>query len=241
MIRRFLGALQFLTVLPVRAQTSTLSQSAIFFPVIGAVLGASAGEVVLLAQHVFSRQLASLLAVVWLILVTGALHEDGLADVADAFRAGRSREKIILILKDSRIGTYGAVALMLSVVLRWQAVADGTINAPYALAIAAALSRAAMVVLAGTTPAVGEGMGQIFASGLSRPILVITATEAVALSLLIGWRLSLLLSGATLFVGIVARRRFIRGIGGVNGDCLGATCQVVETINLLLLACRKSF
>src|SRR5579862_755051 len=99
MTRRFLGALQFLTILPVPGDTAPASESAVFFPLVGALLGASAAAILLTGN--------ALLAIAWLLIATGCIHEDGLADVADAFRAGRSRERILSILKDSRIGTYG--------------------------------------------------------------------------------------------------------------------------------------
>ncbi len=85
MIKRFLGALQFLTILPIPGDTAPASESAIFFPLVGALLGASAGAILLTGN--------ALLVIAWLLIATGCIHEDGLADVADAFRAGRSREK----------------------------------------------------------------------------------------------------------------------------------------------------
>ena len=80
------------------------------------------GESVVATARVFPPSIAALLALGLVILVTGALHEDGLADMFDAFRAGRSPEKIQAILKDSRIGVYGAVALTMTLLLRWQAI-----------------------------------------------------------------------------------------------------------------------
>ena len=116
MMRRFLGAVQFLTVIPVRAGT-TPAEAAAFFPLVGALLGACAAAFLNLA---FPPSIGALLAVLFLVAATGGLHEDGLADVFDAFRAGRPPEKIHAILKDSRIGTYGALALIIAVLLRWQ-------------------------------------------------------------------------------------------------------------------------
>jgi adenosylcobinamide-GDP ribazoletransferase len=234
-MNRFLGALQFLTILPVRTKHAALAKSAIFFPLVGALLGLSAAGVVSVAGPV-----AALLAIVWLMAITGCLHEDGIADVADAFRAGRSREKIMLILKDSRIGTYGAAALLMSTLLRWQALAQCTINPLRALPSALALSRASMVAMAHFAPPVGEGLGQEFASGCTRTITVAVMAQAIAFSFLAGWRLALAMTLASGLTIVLARIYFLRRLGGVNGDCLGATCILIETVNLVILAWRPS-
>jgi adenosylcobinamide-GDP ribazoletransferase len=234
-MNRFLGALQFLTIVPVRTKQAALAKSAIFFPLVGALLGLSAAGVVSVAGPV-----AALLAIVWLMSITGCLHEDGIADVADAFRAGRSREKIMLILKDSRIGTYGAAALLMSTLLRWQALAECTINPLRALPAALALSRASMVAMAHFAPPVGEGLGQEFASGCTRTITAAVMAQAIAFSFLAGWRLALAMTLASGLTLVLARIYFLRRLGGVNGDCLGATCILIETVNLVILAWRPS-
>ncbi len=123
-----LAAIQFLTVIPVPSATANAGEAALFFPVTGALLGVSAGVVLFGVGCVLGRSIGALLAVSWLLIVTGCLHEDGLADVADAVRAGRTRQKMMNILKDSRIGAYGAVALILSIGLRWQALARSGAN-----------------------------------------------------------------------------------------------------------------
>jgi adenosylcobinamide-GDP ribazoletransferase len=235
---RFLGALQFLTVLPIRKQTAPLGETAIFFPIVGALLGASAAGIVYLFSMHFDRSIAALLAITWLMAITGCLHEDGLADVADAFRAGRSREKTMLILKDSRIGTYGGIALVVSTLLRWQALAQSGINPIRGLPAALALSRTALVVMAHIAPPTGEGLGQVFARGCSRTVMLAAVTQAVALAFCAGWRLAVAMTVASAVTILLARVYFLRRLGGVNGDCLGATCQAVETVNLVVLAWR---
>ena len=241
MTERFLGALQLLTIWPVHGKTAPLGESAIFFPLIGALLGASAGGIMFFSSRAFIEPLPAMLATAWLIAITGCLHEDGLADVADAVRSGRSREKMMLILKDSRIGTYGAVVLIVSIVLRWQALAQCRTNVVYALAAALALSRTTLVVLAATTASTGKGLGYAFHSGLSRSTLLVAVVQAIAFSFLAGWRYAIALLFASGMVVVLARRWFLQRLGGANGDCLGAACQTAETINLLILAWRPSF
>ena len=255
MTGRFLAAVQFLTVLPVRRDTGRAGRGAVFYPLVGALMGASAGAVLMLSEVGLRRPLSALLALGWLLVVTGCLHEDGLADVADAVRAGRTREKMMAILKDSRIGTYGAVALILSVAVRWQAMAEMAQPVPQlmaqlmaqpvaGLAAAVSLSRMSLVALAGISPAVGSGMGQAFALDCSRKVVSLVVVQAVAMAgaaaWFTGWRPALGMIAATALVVLLARAYFVRRLGGVNGDCLGATCQVVEMVNLVILAWRFS-
>jgi adenosylcobinamide-GDP ribazoletransferase len=243
-IGRFLAAIQFLTVIPVTCETGPLGASGVWFPLVGAMLGASAGAVLLVSRPGLGVSIGALLALVWLLMLTGCLHEDGLADVADAVRAGRSRQKMMEILKDSRIGTYGAVALVVSIVVRWQALARSPVNPIPGLTGALALSRSSLVALAGLTPSVGTGMGQAFAASCSGAVMITTAVESVlvvgAMTFFTGWRAAAAMVVSSAVIVLLARLWFVRRLGGVNGDCLGATCQVVEIVNLLILACQPS-
>lgn len=239
MIRRFRGALQFLTVLPIRARTSAPGEAAVFFPLVGALLGAVGGGTFLIVQRFWNSSIAALLAITVLIGATGALHEDGLADVADAFRAGRSRERIMAILKDSRIGVYGALALILSLALRWQSLVGFQVNPAWGLAVSLAISRSSLVCLAFFAPAVGEGLGASFANFLSAKAMTVVLAQAFLCAAVCGWRGMAMLLASGLVV-VLARSYFLRRLGGVNGDCLGATCQAVETVNLMVLAWRHS-
>jgi adenosylcobinamide-GDP ribazoletransferase len=239
-----LAAIQFLTVIPVPWSTAPPGEGALFFPLTGALLGASAGVVFLALSSGMDRSMAALLAVTWLLMLTGCLHEDGLADVADAVRAGRTRQRMMEILKDSRIGAYGAVALILSIGLRWGALARSGANAAPGLVAALALSRASLVVLAGTAPSVGTGLAQSFALSCSTVVVAGTVAESLVIAGLsaffLGWRTIVVMVVVSAVVLLLARHWFTQRLGGVNGDCLGATCQVVEIANLLVLAWQPS-
>ena len=235
MMRRLLGAVQFLTVIPVRAG-ATPAEAALFFPVIGALLGACAAAVFYAANLAFPPSIGALLAVLFLVATTGGLHEDGLADVFDAFRAGRAPEKIHAILKDSRIGTYGALALVIAVLLRWQCIALLATRALPALAAAVGASRAAMVVLAYVARPAGEGLGRAFRKGLRPAAVTAVAVQGALLPFLCGPAAGFAALAANVLIVMLARAYFERRIGGVTGDCLGATCQISE-IALLLILC----
>src|ERR1700742_1998865 len=125
----FLNALRFMTIVPVTPSSDAgepdwLSRCVKYFPVVGIGVGLVSAIVLLMANTIWGPMVASLLAVAASVAITGALHEDGLADTADGLGGGSSVEKRLAIMKDSRIGTYGTLALVFSLSLRVTALAD---------------------------------------------------------------------------------------------------------------------
>jgi adenosylcobinamide-GDP ribazoletransferase len=236
-MRTFLAAVSFLTIIPAPGKDVPPGRAALFFPLVGAMLGAAGAGLFLAASRALPASLAALITVTFWTVISGVLHEDGLADVADAMRAGRTREKMLAILKDSRIGTYGAVAIVLSLVARWQALQH--IPAPRILEVcivAQAVPRAAMVALAWLSRPSGDGLGLAFSSSLTTTGALLAIAQGIAASMLLGWRAGfLILAGAYLIVRS-ARAYFYKRIGGVNGDCFGATEQLLEIFVLVLFA-----
>jgi len=166
-MRRFLAAVQFLTIVPAPGDLAP-ARGVAFFPIVGALVGAIAGGIARIPASVFPPPIAALLALIFLVAITGALHEDGLADVFDAFRAGRPPERIHAILKDSRIGSYGGAALVLSLLLRWQCIALAGGRSVPALAAAVGASRGRWAregVLPGAEPL--RGGGRLAGNGLA--------------------------------------------------------------------------
>lgn len=221
------AALQFLTILPVPAPNVAPGTGAVWYPIVGALIG-------LLAALVARSPMGATLAIVAVVLVTGGLHEDGLADICDAVRAGRTRERMLEILKDSRVGAYGATAIVLSILVRWQAMSK--LSEPglwWKFVLAFAASRAAMVVLAATTPAVAPGLGESFRTSLPRyaaPAVVLQV--AVAGIVISAWPALLAAAVSVLLV----RAWLMQRLGGISGDCLGFQCQVTEAAVLMTLA-----
>lgn len=238
MILRFLGAIQFLTIVPVRRSTVPPSQSAVFFPLIGAGLGLVGGVLLDSGRDYLPFTLLCLLILSFWSLITGGLHEDAVADVADAVRVHRSPERIHEILKDSRIGAHGALALFLLVLIRWQALSSITADIIPALTAALGISRSSIVLLAAIAPAAGNASGASFARGLGRWTPAFVAVQAVMLAFWLGGRTAVFLTVGSLLLVLLARTYFSRRIGGVTGDCLGATAQVVETWCILVYTCR---
>ena len=242
MMRTFLAAVSFLTIIPVTGKDVPPGRAAIFFPLVGAMLGAAGAGLFIAASLILPASIAALIAVTFWTLITGVLHEDGLADVADAMRAGRPREKMLAILKDSRIGTYGAVAIVLSVVARWQALDH--IPAPRILEVcivAQTVPRAAMVSLAWLSRPSGDGLGYAFSSSLTTAGSLIAIAQGLIASMLLGWRPGLLVILGAYLIVRGARTYFYKRIGGVNGDCLGATEQLLEIFILILFASPRIY
>ncbi len=241
----FLAATAFFTRLPVdrrAAGVSRLANSAWAFPLVGAGIGGATALALMLAQVIgLASWPAALLSVLAGIGLTGALHEDGLADTADGFCGGRNREEKLAILRDSRHGTYGVLAIVLSVLLRAAALAaiGDVIHAGLALIAAHAASRAALpAAMMGLTPARPDGLGAT--AGTPRAGGAIAAAwigAAIALAALgpVRGGIALCLAGAVVFaMAQLANRQ----IGGYTGDVLGAVQQVGEITILLAASAR---
>jgi adenosylcobinamide-GDP ribazoletransferase len=227
-------AIAFLTRLPMPApawRETDLAASAPLFPVVGALIGIVGAIAYALAVWLglppWPSAVLALGATIWL---TGALHEDGLADVADGFGGGRTRENKLAIMSDSRIGSYGALALGLAVLARAGALAAFAEPAAVgaALVAAGATSRAAL-------PAVMAALPQARADGLAvqagrphplRAAAALLVAVLIALTLLGEAAPVALLVGAlgALAIAVLARRQ----IGGYTGDVLGVVQQITE-------------
>lgn len=234
------AAIRFLTILPVRGGDAPPGRAAAFFPVVGAMLGAAGAGVYLLMQAAFPVPIAALATVAFWMAISGVLHEDGLGDIADGVRAGRTRERMLAILKDSRIGAFGAVAILLSVLARWQALESlATPRFWEAMIASQAVPRAAMVVMAWCSRPAGSGLGSALASTLSTPVALAALAQGIAAAVLCGWRPGLMIIAGSVLIVQTTRGWFYRRLGGVNGDCLGFTEQVLEIFVLVLFACRS--
>ncbi|MCB1885773.1 MAG: adenosylcobinamide-GDP ribazoletransferase [Geminicoccaceae bacterium] len=243
MPRRFLIAALFLTRLPVRVggtvRLGDLAAAAPFFPVVGLGVGAVGGSVLALGLAVGLPFMApALLALLTTAALTGALHEDGLADTADALGVV-DRHKALAVMRDSRIGAYGALALLLATLLKATALAGlpGTLAPALAFAAAHALGRGVVPPVMRLQPSArSEGLaaaagapsrtGALLALGLGTvPALVLLPAPAALTALA-----AALASGAVL--AFLLGRRF----SGCTGDTLGAVEQAAETVLLLGLA-----
>ena len=236
----FLGAVQFLTRIPIRTRAAVPHDRVLpWLPIVGALIGALVGGVAAGLAELVPTAVAAAVAVTVGLLVTGAFHEDGLADVADAFGGGTTRERRFEILKDPRHGTYGVAALCASVVVRVVSAASiASSSALFAGFVAAnALGRAGAVATMGVVPPAREaGLGADHARRL-RPVAS-TGGIAVALAIVVaatGWWAGPLVAVTVAGSGAVALLA-LRKIGGLTGDVLGAIEQVVECLVLVTVS-----
>jgi adenosylcobinamide-GDP ribazoletransferase len=226
-------AFQFLTRIQMPRVTfasDSLARSVIFFPVVGLTLGAGAALLHWLLVPHFSRNLAALAVVIALVLVTGALHEDGFADVSDGFGGGHGRDHTLLILRDSRIGSYGALALVFSVLSRVLLLACIPIAHVTAYLVAAlTLSRWSSLPLSLLPAArMQDGQGARLAQRASRSTLLVGSLLAFFISFLALRRAVVAPILFTVAIISLSARFFLRRIGGVTGDCFGAAMQLTE-------------
>lgn len=233
--RDLIRAAQLLTRLPVPGGDGTRGAEAAWaWPLIGALVAGAQIAVGVSAMAIgLPAMVAAGFAIAVGMLITGGLHEDGLADCADGFWGGMTRARRLEILKDSRIGAYGVLALIVTMGLRWALFANLLATAPLALLAGAMISRAAMAAVMARLPFAREGglaahVGRppMMAVGVGLAIAAIGVVGALGLGA--GVVTALVAAGATLAVALVARAK----IGGQTGDVLGAA-QVGTEISAL--------
>ena len=227
-------AFQFLTRIPMPSiafEADSLSRATKFFPLVGLAIGFGAVLLQRLLLFHLSRPLIALIVLLYLVLITGCLHEDGLADTVDGFGGGWSKDKILLILKDSRIGSYGATALMLSLLARYLLLASLPLDHFAAYVVSAhVLCRWSTLPLSYFLPPAREQNGQgariakltsltslLFGSAFTFGVVAIALRRLAVAPLLVA---ILMVVSCGLF--------YTRKIGGVTGDCFGATNQLTE-------------
>jgi adenosylcobinamide-GDP ribazoletransferase len=240
-MKRLIGAVRFLTILPVRGSGASPGESALFFPLLGAAIAVAGVPLFRFFDYFLGPALASLLVVGFWSWLSGGLHENGLANVAGAFRRDRSPSQIVEDLKDGRIGAYGAVALIFVIAIRWQALQRMPSEPVRELAACFALSRAAMVGVAWLTRPFGDGWGARFSAALTTPGALIAIATGAAFAWMANPQLGPVLIAVAVLVSWMLREWFDARIGGVNGDCLAATCLISETVLMGVASCRNCF
>jgi adenosylcobinamide-GDP ribazoletransferase len=245
-VKNFLRALSFLTILPVGhpslPEEKNLASTMAFFPLVGLMIGL----ILALGYHLFSFLFSGTL-VLWLTLgllalLTRGLHLDGFADTMDGLGSGGPREKILEVMRDSRIGAFGVISLILLIGAKYLAL-DQIPNPsiPLTLILMVVMGRNAMVLVSYRSPyARSEG-------GLAKPFLENLSARAVLISSALTLGIAFLfigVKGIAIFLGIGLfslgyRLFFLRKLGGVTGDILGAANEMAELLCLLLLAIPK--
>lgn len=232
----FFLALGFFSRIPMPAwveySPENLNRASRYFTLVGWLLGGLVALVFIAADYLFSISISLWLAMVFSLLLTGAFHEDGLADTADGFGGAFAREKKISIMKDSRIGTYGAAALVMALLGKYLLLIENT-QIALGIFVAYALSRAVAASLVFDMRYVADEDGsksKPLANNQSKNDLVILLASCLPIFLLLYWQKAALIIATLILVRYTAKFYFQKQIGGYTGDCLGAAQQVSELV-----------
>jgi adenosylcobinamide-GDP ribazoletransferase len=237
-------AASFVTIVPVApskpAGDGAIARATWALPVAGLPVGLAGAAAYAVASKLgLTPGPSALLALAATVLVTGALHEDGLADTADGLGGGRTRERKLEIMRDSRIGTYGVCALILSFGLRWSALV--AIANPWLVALALAAAHAAAragvpAFMSLVPPARPDGLSASAGSPPGRSVAIAFGLGTLCLALTLGPGKALVSLILLSLAGLILARLAIRQIGGQTGDILGAYEQTGEILILLVSA-----
>ncbi len=244
-LRLFLTAVQFFTRLPIPSwvghDAQQLGQTVRYFPAVGLLVGAFCAATYAAAAHLLPLSLATGLSIAAGILMTGAFHEDGLSDFADGLGGGYTREKALAIMKDSRIGAFGAIALIIALLLKYQSLLSlgdkhSLIYVSSAMIAAHSISRLMAASLMLTQRYIREDADARAKPAALQPglassvIALITGILPLLLLSVSGARLASLFAAlaCALLMRAYLARLLKKRLGGYTGDCLGATQQLTE-------------
>lgn len=238
----FFTALMFYTRIPIPAwvpySEENQAKSARYFPLIGVLVGAAAGIVYWITAKIWAGSIAIILGMISAIWITGALHEDGFADMCDGFGGGWTKDRILAIMKDSQVGAFGVIGLILLLLLKFFALAELPIGSiPLAFITAHAVSRAVAITFLNTHEYAraenddSQKVGAMVRSLRKNELAIVLVTALIALLIattVFPIRSIVFALFATLAIRWYFGRLFTRKIGGYTGDCLGAAQQVME-------------
>ena len=241
-MRDFLRALSFLTILPVGqsrlSDEKELARSMAFFPLVGLVIGLILSAGYYLFSLFLPKSITLWSTVGLLVFLTRGLHLDGLADTLDGLASGGSKERIFEVMRDSRIGAFGVIGLILLIGGKYLAL-DQFPNGfvPYSLILMTVMGRNSMVLVCFRSPYArpGEGLAKPFTENLGYRETVWSSVTALGIALLVmGVKGILLFFGIGLF-SLGYRFFFTKKLGGVTGDVLGGANELSELLCLILL------
>ncbi|BEV70975.1 adenosylcobinamide-GDP ribazoletransferase [Paludibacterium sp. THUN1379] len=240
-LRRFFIALQFFTCIPIPRwvgfDSNWLSHAAGFFPLVGLLVGALTSAILLLAQHWLPLPVAIVLSMAFSAYLTRAMHEDGFADVCDGFGGGWERERVLAIMKDSCVGSFGLVGMLLICGLKFVSLSQLPAGGlPAALLLAHPVSRfmATLLIWRLDYARSGDSKARAVAQHMSHGDFALALLSGLLPALWLAHWLGLPARALMLAVLLAAvstlwlARLFVRRIGGYTGDCLGAVQQVSE-------------
>lgn len=239
-MKGFLNALKFLTAIPIprKSLDDNVAQALSYFPAAGLVLGLLlAGINQILAALQLHPFLINTILISSLIILTGGLHLDGLADTADAFFSGKGKTETLKIMRDPHIGTMGVLSLIIIILLKIGLLLSlPTAVKNVSLILMCLLSRYSLIWAMFIFPyAREEGKAKIFTTNINKKIFIQTTIFSLVCSLLILKTKGLILFFTILFFVFVLGKLLTKKIGGITGDTLGAINEMIEILTLLFI------
>jgi len=237
-MKRLILMLQFLTKLPlpfeIDAKEEDFSKGIIYFPIVGLVIGALMAGLYIGLSALTNIMIASVLVIVFEIFITGGLHLDGLADTFDGLYSYRDKERMLEIMKDSRVGTNGVLILIVNIVLKMVLlVSIDPEMVPTLLLLMPVVSRLMVVLLSAISKyARNNGMGGFFIGKTTKLQLVITIILVLVMHLI--YLEGLFLLGMIIILTLIYRYHVYSKIDGITGDVLGAVVEMSEVFYLML-------
>jgi adenosylcobinamide-GDP ribazoletransferase len=240
-MKYLLTAFNLMTTLPLPAskdwQTGDSGRASVWYPFVGLIIGGLTWLTWMGATRIFPAPVAGILTLVVWVTLTGGLHLDGLADCCDGLLASTTVDRRLEIMKDPRLGTFGGIGLVLTLLLKAAVLSSLTPHSALGILLAASLARWC-ILPAGLLPlARPSGMGADFKAGFRPWFIAVGAIIPLSLSIILGTRGIISLLTGLIAAALVLRLAKSR-INGVTGDVFGMTVEVVEVFSLLILAIK---
>lgn len=237
MINGLILALQFLTRIPINKNiefnNENIRRSTFFYPYIGALLGAIASLFYYVLKPL-NIEIASFITVLVIIFLTGGLHLDGLSDTADGFYSARDKEKMLIIMKDSRIGAFGVISLILIILFKYIILSNLKDHIALVLILSLANSRLVVLIqMAYKKTARPGGLGELFHNSNPKIYILTSIILYIIIISIINFKFLIPLIG-TIILGEVITRITYKKIDGFTGDVYGATIELTEVLSLLI-------
>ncbi|HZK58103.1 MAG TPA: adenosylcobinamide-GDP ribazoletransferase [Clostridia bacterium] len=235
MIKGFILSLQFLTGLPINYSIgfndTNIRNSIFFFPLVGAIIGGIGGSVYLLISPL-NIEIATILTLLVLIILTGGLHIDGLSDTFDGFLSNRDKENTLEIMKDSRVGAYGVLSIVLLLLFKY-ILMKNIKPLPMALILSLSNSRlTAGYVISYKKTAKSQGLGDLFSKSNPRKRMMVSGGIYLIILLILS-KIYILPLIASFVSGEILSHIAYKKINGLTGDVYGAIIEISECISLL--------
>lgn len=245
-MKKFLTALGFLTIIPVKYKLKgeeEFALSMVYFPLVGLLIGMILVFINFILNLIFPKIVVDALILIILIILTGSLHIDGFADTCDGFFSFKSKDEILNIMKDSRMGMFGLVGVISLILLKFASLYSLNYEAKsYALLLAPVFGRFAMVFITRIGKFAREGLGELYVKYINKKIVLITSLITVIITIIVSlllhrWK-GIFIIPVVLLVCIAIKNYSKKKIDGITGDVIGAAGELTETISFLFFAIK---